>query len=164
MRYVAATKAWGALAIAVLTVGCGNDAGHATAPEKAEAAYTLMQEGKVEELRAMLAEDPSIANTDHWEDESLLNIVIDTRPAFPNMFATIEVLLEAGADPNMHAPQLLRKAIWRGEPEVYELLLEYGADPTVVWARKDMNMLEYSRSHGDERFDEITDAWEKEHQ
>ena len=109
----------------------------------------------------MLAKDPSLANTLYMKKDSLLNIVIDTRPAFPNMFATIKVLLEAGADPNLNAPQLLRKAIWRREPEVFKLLLEYGADPTNVWTKKNINMLEYSRRYKDKRFDAITDAWEQ---
>ncbi len=139
--------------------GCGGSTKTAK-PEDAAAAHKLLQEGKVEALRTMLAEDPAIANTLYRED-SLLNIVIDTRPAFPNMIASITVLLEGGADPNLNAPQLLRKSIWRGEPEVYKLLLDHGADPTVVWTKKNINMLEYARSYDDKRFDDITDAWEK---
>ena len=106
-----------------------------------------MQTGKVDELRKILAQDPSLANTNYWKKESLLNIVIDTRPAFPNM----------------HAPQLLRKAIWRREPEVFRLLLKHGANPRIVWKKKNINMLQYSRRYGDKRFGAITDAWEKTH-
>ena len=164
MKAVITMKVWGAQAIIILLAGCVSYSCNAATADASKAAYGLMQQGKVDELRKMLAEDPSIANTNHWKNESLLNIVIDTRPAFPNMYDSIEVLLEAGADPNMHAPQLLRKAIWRREPEVFKLLLEYGADPNIIWTRKNINMLEYSRSYGDKRFDEITDAWENAHQ
>lgn len=122
-------------------------------------AHEYLRKGKVAELRVLLEEDPAVANT-LYRGESLLNIVIDTRPEFPNMRASIEVLLEAGADPNLQAPNLLRKAIWQGDPETYGLLLEYGADPTIVWTKKNIDMLTYSRSQGDARFDEITDAWE----
>ena len=149
--------------------GCGGPAGDAkkestpkkkSTPKAVIAAYEALHEGKVNELRAMLAKKPSIANTLYGQD-SLLNLVIDTRPEYPRMHASIKVLLESGADPNLNAPQLLLKSIWRREPEIFQLLLDYGADPTVVWKKRNINMLEYSRSYGDKRFDKITDAWEK---
>ena len=164
MKTAITMKVWGTLAIMFLLSGFGSSASVAATPEAVKAAYTLMQTGKVDELRTMLAKDPSLANTLYRGKESLLNIVIDTRPAFPNMVATIKVLLEAGANPNMHAPQLLRKAIWRRDPEVFKLLLEYGADPRIVWKKKNINMLQYSKRYGDKKFDAITDAWDKAHQ
>lgn len=164
MKAVITIKVWSALAIMALLAGFGSSASVAATPEAVKSAYRLMQTGKVDELRTMLAKDRSLANTLYRGKESLLNIVIDTRPAFPNMLATIKVLLEAGADPNMHAPQLLRKAIWRREPEVFKLLLEYGANPRIVWKKKNINMLQYSKRYGDKRFDAITDAWEQTHQ
>ena len=163
MKTVMAIKIFGALTIMVLLSGFGSSVSNAGTPEDAKVAYRLMQTGKVNELRAMLAKDRSIANTLYKGRESLLNIVIDTRPAFPNMVAIIKVLLEAGADPNMHAPQLLRKAIWRRDPEVFKLLLDHGANPRIVWKKKNINMLQYSKRYGDKRFDAITDAWEKTH-
>lgn len=152
------------LIIIVLLAGFGSSTSNAASPKAMGAAYTLMQTGKVDELRAMLAKDPSLANSLYRGRESLLNIVIDTRPAFPNMLTSIKVLLEASADPNMHAPQLLRKAIWRREPGGFKLLLDHGADPRIVWKKKNINMLQYSKRYGDKRFDAITDAWEKTHQ
>ena len=163
MKAVMTMKVWGTLVILFLLAGFGSSTSNAATPEAVKAAHTLLQTGKVGELRTMLAEDPSLANTLYREKDSLLNIVIDTRPEFPNMHASIKVLLDAGADPNLNAPQLLRKAIWRREPEVFKLLLEHGADPTIVWTRKNINMLEYSKRYGDKRFDAITDAWEQEY-
>ena len=128
-----------------------------------EAAHALAQKGQVNMLREMLAQNPSIANGAIFRDDNLLNVVIDTRPEFPNMHGTIKVLLEAGGDPNRNAPELLRKAIWRGDPESLELLLEFGADPTVVSSKKKMNMLDYARSTGDERFEPILQDWEARH-
>jgi len=152
-------RSWIAVVVVSLIAGC---AGSAT-PEEADAAHDLAREGKVDELRAMLAENPAIANTPVMGDDRLLNVVVDTRPAFPKMYFSVVVLLEAGADPNWDAPKILRKSIWRSDPEVFALLLEHGADPTAVWAKKNINMLEYARGKGDERFDAICDAWEASH-
>ncbi len=129
-------------------------------PEEADAALTLCQTGQVNELRVMLTDKPSIANATVYRDDNLLNVVIDTRPEFPNMHDTIKVLLEAGGDPNRNAPELLRKVIWRGDPDGLKLLLEFGADPTIVSAKKKMNMLDYARSAGDKRLIAVIEDWE----
>ncbi len=159
-----AMKIWVTIVVLILAVGCGNGDGGAptgkASPDVAKAAHRLAQKGKVEELRAALAEDPEIVNTPVMRGSLLLDVVLDTRPAFKNMHQSIQVLLEAGADPNASAPHLLRKAIWHGDPETLQLLLDHGADPTVVDPRKKRNMLEYARSTGDERLAAIVDAWE----
>ena len=151
-------KLWTSLIIFLL-VSCGSQASQ----DDVRAAYRLMQKGKVKEFKAMIEDNPSIVNTP-YRKTGLLMHVVDTRPAFPNMIATINILLEAGADPNFNAPKLLRKAIWRQDPEIFELLLKYGADPTIISPKKKMNMIEYARSYDDPRFETIIEAWEKEHQ
>ena len=137
--------------------------GTVTTEANVAAAYTLVQQGEVAKLREMLAQKPSIANDPTRRGDHLLNIIVDTRPEFPNMHDSIKVLLEAGGDPNQDAPNLLRKAIWRGDPESLKLLLEYGADPRVVSPKKKMNMVDYARGTGDERLIDIVDDWEARH-
>lgn len=145
----------------VLCLGLALACGEGQASEEVgKAAYRLARDGMAEELRALLAEHPQLANALDRTGMPLLENVIDIRPAFPNMHQTIEVLLQSGADPNLQAPDNLRKAIWRGDPESFELLLKYGADPLVVWEKKQINMLEYARNSGDDRFLPIIESWE----
>ena len=141
--------------------GCGKmeEAREAKNLEAAKAAYDAMRAGEVDQLRDILAKSPQAANTLIRED-SLLNLVIDTRPEYPKMLISIKILLDSGADPNLKAPELLRKSIWRREPEIFQMLLDYGADPLIVWEKRGINMIEYSKSYKDARFDAITDAWE----
>ena len=130
MRRAIVARLWIVLSIIGLVSGCGNSANDGekkSTPEAVKAAYDLLRKGEVEKLKVMLVEDPSIANT-LYRTDSLLNLVIDTRPEYPRMMDSITVLLESGADPNLNAPELLRKAIWRQEPEIYKLLLDHGAD------------------------------------
>ncbi len=150
--------------VLVLVFGCGGgDASGSVgvSEDLAQTAYDLAREGKVDELRTLLAENPALANAPVSRGTALLEIVVDIRPAFPAMHETIEALLQAGADPNLDAPEILRVAIWRGDPKSFALLLEYGADPLVVSEKKRrMNMLEYARNTGDERFIAIVEKWE----
>ncbi|MCP5065263.1 MAG: hypothetical protein GY946_01740 [bacterium] len=152
----------GALVL-MMILGCesGEVSGAAqVSDELADKAYALAQQGKVQELRALLEESPELANAPVDRGAALLEIVVDIRPEFPAMHQTIEVLLVAGADPNLGAPEILRVAIWRGDPDALRLLLKYGADPLAVSEKKNMNMLEYTRALGDERLIAIVDAWE----
>jgi len=148
-----------------LILGCGGTEGSnpgaiSVSEDLAKSAYRLARDGKAGELRALLAEHPRLANALVSRGTPLLEIVVDIRPAFPAMHQTIEVLLQAGADPNLDAPEILRKAIWRGDPESLELLLKYGANPLVQSQKKKMNMLDYARSKDDQRFLRIIEAWE----
>ncbi len=130
--------------------------------EQADAAYKLLCEGKVEDLRKALEKKPSIANATVMRSNTMLDVIIDTRPIYPNYLETMEVLLEAGADPNADAPHPLRKAIWRRDPESVKLLLKYGADPTAVWEKKKINMIDYAKSYKDKRMDKIFKTWEEQ--
>lgn len=147
------------LATLILLTACGPGT---HTEEQADAAYDLARKGKVEELRKALEEKPSIANATVSRSNTMLDVVIDTRPAYPNYHASLRVLLEAGADPNLDAPHPLRKAIWRGDPEAVALLLKHGADPTVVWEKRKINMIDYAKNTGDKRFDKVFKAWEEQ--
>ncbi|MBW2242047.1 MAG: hypothetical protein JRH01_08660 [Deltaproteobacteria bacterium] len=149
--------------VLLMILGCeSGDASGSTqvSQELADKAYALAQQGKVHQLRTLLEENPELANAPVDRGTALLEIVVDIRPEFPAMHQTIEVLLLAGADPNLGAPEILRVAIWRGDPEALALLLKYGADPLIVSEKKKMNMLEYARALGDERLIAIVDEWE----
>lgn len=152
---MSAQRTWLAALFLIVANGCGG-----VTSEEIDAAYDCIKVGNLKDLQALLADKPAIANAMYDENSSLLELVVDLRPPFPNYHDTIKVLLENGADPNLEAPEILRKAIWRGEPEIVEMLLEHGADPTIVSPKRKMNMLEYARGTGDKRFKPIVDAWE----
>ncbi len=152
-------KAILAVSLVALVFGCSGG----VTDEQRDAAYTMAQQGQVQELKALVQQNKAIATTPSRGDDHLLEIVVDIRPPFPNMHQTMEVLLEAGADPNHDAPELLRKAIWRGDPEGFEILLKHGADPRVVHAKKKIDMLEYAGSKNDSRFDAIVSEWQAVH-
>ncbi|MEQ8787371.1 MAG: ankyrin repeat domain-containing protein [Pirellulaceae bacterium] len=143
-------------AVVLFAAGCNR-----VTPEDVRAANKLARDGKVRELQQLLEEKPGLANGLVDEDCSLLELLVEVVPAYPNTSQTVKILLEHGADPNYDAPEILRKAIWRGNPEIVEMLLQHGADPTIVSQKKSMNMLEYARSQGDQRLAPIVQAWEE---
>jgi hypothetical protein len=151
------------LLAALIIVGCKGSQDKPAPIDKAltKEAYSLVAEGKTEELRKFLAEHPELVDAPNSHDTALLETVIDMDPPFPNRYQSMKVLLEAGADPNLEAPDCLRKAIWRQDPEALQMLLDHNADPMVVWEKKKMNMIEYAQSYEDERFDRIFETWEK---
>ncbi|PCJ57765.1 MAG: hypothetical protein COA79_14865 [Planctomycetota bacterium] len=147
-----------AILILLLFSGCGNSAPTKKLKKKA---YGLASKGKTEELRKLIKENPALANAEVARSSKFLEVVVDTRPPFKNMYKTIEMLLEEGADPNANSSKVLRKAIWHTDPISLKLLLDYGADLNTVYEKKNITLLEYSQSFSDHRLDAITDAWEE---
>lgn len=66
-----------------------------------EAVYEVIQRGDVEALRAWLDANPGLVNA--WLPDNrrtLLHVVVDWPCQLPNAVAMVELLIEAGADPN----------------------------------------------------------------
>lgn len=156
---------FGLFAIVLMLSGCGSD-NKAIRKAKIKTfskAYKLARKGDAVALKAFLKKNPEMVNyTSKSGESTLLEIVVDISPPFPNMYNSMKVLLDAGADPNANAPKILRKAIWQRDPKSLQILLDYGGDPLKVWKRKNINMLEYARSHiQDDRVNAVIDAWEE---
>lgn len=98
-----------------------------------------IRSGDVPTLKRLLAENPSLATARLGDDDScgtsrtLLHVATDWPGHFPNVGATITVLVEAGADVNArfagpHAETPLHWAASSDDVEALDALLDAGAD------------------------------------
>jgi uncharacterized protein len=104
----------------------------------AGAATQAVQSGDLETLRQLLAEHPDLATAyigDHPDGMSrtLLHAATDWPGHFPNSVASVQVLLEAGADVNArftgpHTETPLHWTASSDDVEVLDALLDAGAD------------------------------------
>lgn len=105
----------------------------------AVAAVSHIHAGRVEDLRRLMVHNPGLATARVGDDDpdgmsrSLLHLATDWPGHFPNVAATIELLVEAGADVDarFHGPHRETPLHWAAssdDVDALHALLDHGAD------------------------------------
>ena len=96
--------------------------------------------GRLDDLRAGLAETPDLARLRGPGDETLLHIVARQWPKLPNGSEIAQALIDAGADVNAADNDGMRPIQGAtGDIELTKVLLDAGAD-TAIYSEGHMNM------------------------
>jgi ankyrin repeat protein len=118
--------------------------------------------GRAEQLRVLLAADPSLANA--YGDDGFQPLAL---ACFYGHVEATRVLLDHGADPNalarnehirtnaLHAAAASENKDEETRYQLCELLLGRGADPSIPQGGTEFRALDAARANGDERLERL---------
>jgi len=108
--------------------------GHDVPPEVADAVVAAIHAGELDALRKLVVDHPGLASAPlggRYKSRTPLHVVADWPGYFPNGAEVVQVLVEAGADPNARRPGEETPLHWAASSDDWHVaaaLIDAGAD------------------------------------